>query len=259
MKPRRKNSNPAKSARPEADVRKPRYQIIDLLRGLAIAMMFHYHFSFDLNHFGFIVQDFYHDAFWINYRSLIVSLFLGLVGVSLSLATRYGFNARSYFRRLGMLVGFAALVSIGSYVQFADRFIFFGILHFIAVASVLGLALTRFYWLNLALGCGLILLGTQFQHAFFDQPGLRWLGMMTHKPFTEDYVPLLPWFGVVLLGIFVGKWVFEKQPQSWLHNWHSTDPVSRTLSFAGKHSLIIYMLHQPIFMGLLYLLSLSLN
>jgi len=250
---------PGKMNSARAEPTQQRYQIIDLLRGLAIAMMFHYHFSFDLNHFGFIVQDFYHDAFWTNYRSLIVSLFLGLVGVSLSLATRHGFNARSYFRRLGMLVGFAALVSIGSYIQFADRFIFFGILHFIIVASVLGLAFTRFYWLNLILGSALVILGTQFQHTFFDQPGLRWLGMMTHKPFTEDYAPLLPWFGVVLLGIFVGKLVFEKQPQAWLKNWHSDDPLTRTLSFAGKHGLIIYMIHQPIFMGLLYLLSLSLN
>ncbi len=259
MKPRRKKPTPATSSPAGAEAHKPRYLLIDLLRGLAIAMMFHYHFSFDLNHFGFIAQDFYHDPFWINYRSLIVSLFLGLVGISLSLATQHGFNTRSYFRRLGMLVGFAALVSIGSYIQFADRFIFFGILHFIIVASIFGLAFTRFYWFNLILGNGLILLGTQFQHAFFDQPGLQWLGMMTHKPFTEDYVPLLPWFGVVLLGIFVGKLVFQKHPQAWLKNWHSHDPLSRTLSFAGKHGLIIYMLHQPIFMGLLYLISLSLN
>ena len=235
-----------------------RYMIIDVLRGLAIAMMFHYHFSFDLNHFGFIVEDFYRDPFWLYYRSLIVSLFLGLVGVSLSLATRNGFKPKPYFRRLGMLLGFAALVSIGSYIQFADRFIFFGILHFIAVASVLGLIFVRFYWTNFILGTTLVILGNVFQHPSFNHPLLQWLGMMTHKPFTEDYVPLLPWFGVVLLGIFIGKLVFEKHPQAWLLNWRSTDPLSRTLSFAGRHSLIIYMLHQPVFMGLLYLLSLSL-
>ncbi len=235
---------------------KQRYLIIDVLRGLAILMMFSYHFSFDLNYFGFIRLDFYHHPFWLNYRILIVSLFLGLVGVSLSLATRHGFNPQAYFRRLGQLIFFACLVSIVTYIQFSNRMIFFGILHFIALASVLGLIFIRFYRFNLVLGTGLIVFGTQFQNAIFDQPWLQWIGLMTHKPFTEDYVPLLPWFGVVLLGIFVGKLVFQKQPQAWLQNWHSTHPSIRVLSFSGKHSLIIYMLHQPVFMGLLYLVSL---
>ena len=160
MKPLPVKPSPAKSSST-----KQRYLIIDVLRGLAIAMMFHYHFSFDLNHFSFIQQDFYRDPFWVNYRTVIVSLFLTLVGVSLSLATRRSFNPKSYFRRLGMLVFFAALVSIASYIQFADRMIFFGILHFIAVASVLGLAFTRFYWTNLILGTGLIILGIQIGRA----------------------------------------------------------------------------------------------
>ncbi|NOZ36458.1 MAG: DUF1624 domain-containing protein [Gammaproteobacteria bacterium] len=234
-----------------------RYPIIDVLRGLAILMMFSYHFSFDLTYFGFMQQDFYHNPFWLNYRTLIVSLFLSLVGVSLSLATRHGFKTRAYFRRLGLLIFFASLVSIVTYIQFSDRMIFFGILHFIALASVLGLVFIRFYWLNLVLGTGLIILGNQVQNAVFNQPWLQWIGLMTHKPFTEDYVPLLPWFGVVLLGIFVGKLVFQKQPQAWLQNWQSQHPLMRTLSFGGKHSLLIYMLHQPVFMGLLYLVSLT--
>ncbi len=234
-----------------------RYPIIDVLRGLAILMMFSYHFSFDLNYFGFMQQDFYHNPFWLNYRTLIVSLFLSLVGVSLSLATRHGFKTHAYFRRLGLLIFFASLVSIVTYIQFSDRMIFFGILHFIALASVLGLLFTRFYWLNLVLGTGLIILGNQVQNAVFNQPWLQWIGLMTHKPFTEDYVPLLPWFGVVLLGIFIGKLVFQQQPQAWLQNWQSQHPLMRTLRFGGRHSLLIYMLHQPVFMGLLYLVSLT--
>ena len=236
--------------------RKQRYLIVDVLRGLAIAMMFHFHFTYDLNHFGFLRADFYRDPFWLNYRSLIVSLFLGLVGVSLTLATRRGLRWQAFLRRLGMLLGFAALISIVSYIQFGERFIFFGILHFIALASVLGLLFLRFYWFNLVLGLALILLGNFFSHSFFDQSALQWIGLMTHKPFTEDYVPLLPWFGVVLLGMFLGKLLFQQRPVAWLQNWHSRDPLTRTLAFGGRHSLIIYMLHQPVFMGLLYPLSL---
>ena len=230
-----------------------RYQIIDVLRGVAILMMFSFHFSFDLNYYGFIQQDFYNGAFWINYRIVIVSSFLALVGVSLFLATRNGFKPRPYFQRLGLLLLFAALVSIASYIQFPKSMIFFGILHFIAAASVLGLAFTRFYWLNLVLGISLVVVGSQYQHQLFDQPLLQWFGLMTHKPVTEDYVTLLPWFGVVLIGLFLGKFIYQYQHLVVLQSWQSEHPIFKGLTFAGKHSLIIYMLHQPIFMGLLYI------
>ncbi|MCW9025420.1 MAG: DUF1624 domain-containing protein [Gammaproteobacteria bacterium] len=230
-----------------------RYQIIDVLRGVAILMMFSFHFSFDLNYYGFIQQDFYNSLFWTNYRSVIVSSFLVLVGVSLYLATRNGIKPQSYFKRLGLLVLFASLVSVASYIQFPESMIFFGILHFIAAASILGPAFTRFYWLNLVLGIALIMLGTQFQHTFFNQPLWQWFGLMTHKPVTEDYVPLLPWFGMILIGLFLGKFIYQYQHLPVLRSWKSKHPVFRSLTFAGKHSLIIYMLHQPIFMGLLYI------
>lgn len=230
-----------------------RYQIIDLLRGIAILMMFSYHFSFDLHYYGFIEQNFYSGTFWVYYRTLIVSLFLLLVGVSLHLATAKGIKAKSYFRRLGLLLFFAGLVSVISYIQFSERMIFFGILHFIAAASVLGLAFSRFYWFNLLFGSALIILGLNVQHAFFNQPLLQWFGLMTHKPFTEDYVPLLPWFGIVLIGLFLGKFIYQYNSLPKFKSWSSEQPAIRTLMFAGKHSLLIYMLHQPIFMGLLYL------
>lgn len=230
-----------------------RYQIIDVLRGIAILMMFSFHFSFDLNYYGFIQQDFYHSLFWTHYRIVIVSTFLALVGISLFLATRHGFKATAYFRRLGLLVLFAALVSLASYVQFPNSMIFFGILHFIAVASVLGLAFTRFYWLNLCIGIGLIIIGNQVQLSFFNHSLWQWFGLMTQKPITEDYVPLLPWFGVVLIGLFLGKFIYQQNHLPRLQSWKSEHPIFKTLGFAGKHSLIIYMIHQPIFMGLLYI------
>lgn len=86
---------------------------------------------------------------------------------------------------------------------------------------------------------------------FFDRRPLQWIGMMTYKPYTEDYVPLLPWFGVVLLGMFLAR---RAQLHSWLEKnskMEFRNPVAKLLAFGGRHSLIIYMLHQPIFIGLL--------
>ena len=127
------------------------------------------------------------------------------MGISLILATANGFNSRRYLRRLAWLSAAAVIVSLSSRILFSDSWIFFGVLHFIFIASILGLAFLRFYWVNLGLGSLLILLGLTLQYPLFDHPWLQWVGLMTHKPITEDYVPLLPWFGVVLLGLFLGK------------------------------------------------------
>ncbi len=212
-----------------------------------------YHFSFDLNYFHQVHVDFYHDSFWLGFRTLIVTLFLLLVGVSLHLATRFGFDRRRYLRRLGLLVCCAALVSLGSYLVFPARMIYFGILHFIFVASLLGLLMLHYHWVNLFAGLGLVILGWRLQHPLFDLPALQWVGMMTHKPLTEDYVPLLPWFGVVMLGLFLGRQFFN---ESWasLGRWQGQWRWQRLMALGGRHSLLIYMVHQPLLFGLLYLL-----
>lgn len=223
-----------------------------MLRGFAIVLMFIFHFSFDLNYFGVVSIQFLEDPFWLNFRRFIVSLFLLLVGISLHLATRNGIRWQSWSRRMALLVFYAALVSLGSWMIFPDTFIYFGILHFIALASVIGLLFTRCYWFNLLLGVGIILLDINYSHVVFNAPHLQWFGLMTHLPATEDYVPLLPWFGVVLIGMFIGKTLFDEQPMTWL-SWNSQQATARWLAFGGRHSIHIYMLHQPAFLGLLSL------
>lgn len=231
----------------------PRFELVDALRGVAIAMMFVYHFSFDLNHFGFIKTNFYQDPFWLNFRTLIVSSFLAVMGISLYLAHHKGWQQKKYLRRLAILVGCAGLVSLSSYLMFPRSMIFFGILHFIAAATVLALPLTRLYWSNLVAGIAIIVIGNRLHHPFFDQAPWQWLGLMTHKPITEDYVPLFPWFGVVLLGIFFARWAYTEKNFPPLSQWQSRQRLAGVLQFAGRHSLLIYMLHQPVFIASLYL------
>jgi len=227
-----------------------RLLLIDALRGIAIAMMVAFHFCFDLSYFGLADFNFYEDSFWLNARTLILSSFLFLVGVSLVLATRSGLILTRYLRRLGYLLAAALLVSVATWWMFTERFVFFGVLHFIALASVLGLLFVRAGWLNLVLGVALILAANRYQSPWFDEPGRRWIGLMTHKPPTEDYVPLLPWFGVVLLGIFAGPAM-----QRLARRWQPRSAASALdwLAFAGRHSLLIYLLHQPMLMGALVL------
>lgn len=232
-----------------------RYQLIDILRGVAIVLMVYFHFSYDLAHFGYTRSDFYHDPYWLHLRTLIVSLFLGLVGVSLVLASDHGINWRRYFKRLGLLVFFALMITITSYYLFPGRTIVFGILHFIAFASVAGLLFVRGYWSSLVPGVAIVALDHFFQHPFFNQSAIHWLGLMTHKPATEDYVPVIPWFGVVLIGIFVGRNLLCRPALQPLTDYHSSSGLARGLAFAGRHSLLIYVIHQPILFGLVWVVS----
>jgi uncharacterized membrane protein len=224
---------------------------IDTLRGLAIVLMVIYHFCFDLSYFGLAPFDFYEDSFWLHTRTLILSLFLGLVGVSLVLAHRRRLNVRRFLRRLGLIAASASLVSLATWWMFGERYVFFGVLHFIAVASVLGLLFLRAGWLNLIAGVGVIVFATRYQSAWFDVPGRRWIGLMTRKPQTEDYVPLLPWFGVVLLGLFAGPYIVRWSSR--LGDNGRNAAVTRWLALAGRHSLAIYLIHQPILIGALSL------
>jgi uncharacterized membrane protein len=232
-----------------------RHQVVDMLRGGAVALMIAYHFCFDLAFFGLLRTDMYRDPFWVGARSLIVTLFLLTVGVSLYLATRDGVQWRRFWRREALIAAAALAVSAGSYLVFPRSWIFFGVLHFIAVASLLGLAFRRLGRANLTLGAALVLLGITVGHPFFDQPTWQWFGLMTHKPVTEDYVPLLPWFGVVLLGLGLGQWLYgRKDAPAWARR-ESARPAVRMLAFAGRHSLFIYLVHQPLLLGLLWLVA----
>lgn len=221
------------------------------MRGVAIAMMFVFHFTFDLRNIGVVDVDFLGDPFWLNFRRLIVSSFLFIAGISLYLATQQGINKTRFLKRLALLFVYACLVSLGSWFMFPDTFIYFGILHFIFVASLFGLLFIRFYWLNLIFGIVFIAADYFFSFAIFDHIALQWIGFVTTLPYTEDFVPMFPWFGFILLGLFVGRGIFAAEQTASFLRWQPTDPLSRILALGGRYSIHVYMLHQPIFIGAL--------
>ena len=235
------------------------YAFIDYLRGIALLLMFVYHFCFDLNYYQFIQTNFYNNPLWIYFRVIIVSLFLWLVGISLWLAASKEINLPRYLTRLIFLAISALLVSASSYITFPSSYIYFGILHFILLASIVGLAFVRLYYANLILGIALIFIGIFISHSVFNHNNLQWFGLMTYKPKTEDYVPFLPWFGVVLLGIFSAQFIFKKGHFKIFKYWQDTSRHQQLIVCMGRHSLLIYLLHQPVFMGILFIFSLMLT
>lgn len=225
-----------------------RFDRLDALRGVAIVWMVVFHFCFDLNYFGFIQQNFYHDPVWTWQRACIVSLFLFCVGLGQSVAWQQGQGWHRFWRRWGQVAGCALLVTAGSRWMFPDSYITFGVLHGIAVMLIMvrfSAGAGRWLWL---MGLAAVLLPMCFRHPMFNSPGPHWIGLVTRKPVTEDWVPLLPWIGVVWWGMATGQWVLAHR-REWMA---STMPVVlQPLALLGRRPLTLYMAHQPVLIGLL--------
>jgi uncharacterized membrane protein len=231
-----------------------RHERLDALRAVAIVWMAVFHFCFDLNYMRLLtpMQAFTRDPFWTTQRACIVSLFLLCAGLSQAVALHAGQGWPRFWKRWAQVAGCAVLVSAGSAVMFPQSFIYFGVLHGLAVMLVLcRLAAPLRAWLwPLAAVC--VALPRFVQHPFFDTRFTNWTGLVTHKPVTEDYVPVLPWLGVMLFGLAAGQWLLANRPQV------LTGALPAALSFPlkpmaalGRWSLSFYMVHQPVLLGCL--------
>jgi uncharacterized membrane protein len=236
---------------------RPRLPGIDVLRGIAVAAMIVYHFAWDLRFFGLIATDIVNHPGWMAFARAIAGTFLLLSGVSLALMARRAFDRTAFLRRLGLIGGAAALVTLATWIAMPNAFIFFGILHCIAVSSVLALPFLRLPPAATALAAAAIFaLPYFFWHPVFDTPLLQWLGLGTRLPQTNDYVPLFPWFGVALAGVALGR-VIGAAPPGVLAA--EPAPALKPVAKAGRWSLPIYLIHQPVLLAILYLAALGLT
>lgn len=240
-----------------------RFEQVDALRGLAMLWMTFFHFSFDLNYFGMVKQDFYRDPVWTWQRTLIVSLFLLCAGAGQALAVAQGQSWQRFWRRWGLVAACALLVTLGSWLMYPNSFIYFGVLHGIALMLIvvrLTASWGRWLWLLGALAIAskfiaFYALQTSVVANFsqvMNSPAWNWIGWISAKPITEDYVPLFPWLGVMWWGMAGTQWVLVRQP-----SWLSAKPqgIHRILVLLGRWSLSYYMLHQPILLGALMAIS----
>jgi uncharacterized membrane protein len=235
--------------------RSPRLPLVDALRGFAVAQMIVYHFIYDLNYFGWVRLLMTRDQPWVGWRTAIVSQFLLLVGVSLVLRLAHKPAWRDFWLRWAQVAAAAALVSAGSWLMFGPRWIYFGILHFIAAALIIGRLLAPLREWNLLLAAGALLAWLLYRDASFNATPANVIGFVTEKPRTEDYVPLFPWIAATLAGVGLGaRWQ--------RHGFALASPLQqlnarppRLLVLLGTWALTIYLLHQPIMIGLLWLVT----
>ncbi len=215
-----------------------RYPWLDVLRTFAIVLMIIFHFCYDLDLFGYVDIDFQGDLFWMWFPCFIVFLFLLSVGLSLRQAHHPQWRWRAFWKRWIKIAAAALAVSGATYIVFPQHWVYFGTLHNIAINSLLCLPFLAHPRLALAVAIAIIAA---------DLSGVEWPWLLLSHP-SVDYIPPLPWLAWVLLGIYLHSIGAHRLPFPQGRFW-------RALTWPGRHSLLIYMLHQVALYGLVWSFS----
>jgi uncharacterized membrane protein len=233
-----------------------RFAWLDIVRGIAILAMASYHFSWDLEYFGYLAPGTVGFGVFKIYARSIASSFLFLAGFSLVLGHYPTIRARAFLMRFARIVAAAAIITIATWFAFPDGFIFFGILHAIAAASLVGLLFLRLpVVITLAAAVAAFAAPFYLRSALFDAPVLWWVGLSETLPRSNDYVPLLPWLAPFLVGIAIGRVVIARGRLAGKPSGAEQGRIARALSLAGRHSLPIYLIHQPLLFSLVALFA----
>lgn len=232
---------------------------IDFLRGLAIILMIFYHLFFDINFLEILSLPFVESLGWNIYRDIIAISFLLLVGISLNLSfnkTKNTLNKNQiyfkYIKRGLKIFSWGLIITLFTSIFIGQGYVIMGILHLIGISIILSIPflLTNKNY-SLIFGIIVLLIGIFLQFQTCSYNFLIPLGCPTSNFYTIDYFPIFPWFGVILLGLFLGKTFYKENISKFSH----VIPVKAGIHTLGKYSLIIYLLHQPIIIGILLLLK----
>jgi uncharacterized membrane protein len=215
--------------------------------------MFVYHATLFARGYGLGTSTIPYGLGWVIFQRFIAGSFFFLVGVSLFLGYVKSINVGKYFFRWGQIVGCAMIVTLTSIVLWPDRMVTFGILHSISVCSLLALVFLRLKLTRLTLPVGvlIIVVGAYYENPLFNHPLLQWTGLSTCVTPALDYQPVLPWFGVSLLGIALAPYIETLCKRAPLPR----NPATNSLAFLGQHTLFLYMAHVPAILGTLELLK----
>ena len=230
-----------------------RIEALDAARGLALIAMASYHLTWDFEFFGYLEPGTATTGWLKIYARAIASSFLCLAGFSLVLAHYPVLKARSFAKRLAIIVAAALAITVATAIAMPESMIFFGILHAIAAGSLVGLAFLRAPPLLTVIAAGAaIALPNLYRSEIFDTPALLFIGLSQHLPRSNDYVPLLPWAGALLIGVAAARIALQRR---WVAPLADLPAGPGWLRFAGRNSLAVYLLHQPLLITLVFLIS----
>jgi uncharacterized membrane protein len=235
---------------------KTRLGKLDVLRGIALIAMATYHTGWDFEFFGYLEPGTTGHGAWKLYARVIASTFLALVGFSLVLAHGRQIRWRPFGIRLAQIIAAALAITLVTAYITPDNFVFFGILHQIAVASVLGLLFLRLPALIVAIAAAAVIAAPHYLISpAFDPPIFWWLGLSEILIRSNDYVPIFPWFGAVLAGMAIARIMQNFDALKLLAGSIAPAWLDRALRFIGQHSLAFYLIHQPVLISCVFLIS----
>lgn len=243
-----------KSVQPESSdhIRIP---AIDVARGVALVAMAVFHFGWDLENFGIARPNMTLEPQWTYFARSIAASFLMLVGLGAWLAHHNGLAVYSFAKRVVFVGGSALIITIATYYATPDGFIFFGILHNITLSSLLILVFLRLPLLVIIAFAALVLYAPYWARTpLLDGPIWWWSGLSQITPKANDYVPVFPWFGWVLAGLALAKLFSAFDIWQKLAQFEFSGAIGKMLRFFGRNSLIFYLLHQPVMIGMLYVI-----
>ena len=239
---------------------------LDALRGLALFLMVLHHLAFDLRYLFAKDVFAFQECWWFNHllRPVFLLVFLVVSGICCSFS-------RSNTRRGLLLLAVAALVTVLSLVAavwFAlPLAILFNMLHVLALGTLFYAALTwrerRTGRESPAVDVFLLLAASVVIYLFGLLPAWADSGSYWLLPFglppvygidMADYLPLIPWVGFFMIGAVIGRRIYSGRTSAFPNapSWVIT--LTRPLTLAGRNSLLIYVLHQPVLLGILFAL-----
>lgn len=246
----------------DAAARPPRIGLLDTARGAALIAMASYHFSWDMEFMGYLAPGTAETGWLKIYARAIATTFLFIVGISLVLSSKPEVRWPSFWKRFGMIAAAAAVISIATRIAMPDTWIYFGILHCIAVLTLIGIVFIR-----LPLAVTLIVttallaawlidnFGTPglLRSSFFDPKYLAWIGLAVMPDRSNDYVPLFPWATPFFAGLSSASIAVRTGLP---HRLAALGTGSWWPARLGRHSLAVYLIHQPVLIAIAYGLSL---
>lgn len=230
-----------------------RFAEIDLLRGAAVLGMILFHFLFDLNFFGIYPTDLDSGA-WFAFARLTAFAFVFLAGLSCVLFShRKGEGSAPRLRLRGLLIFlFGLAVTLVTYLAYPSYAILFGALHLIGLSIFLSPYFIHRPTFSLVAGLVVLCVGILFSLAPFSIYSPHLTGLFPFPFSTFDYFPIFPWLGVFLLGVWAGnRWYDQGTPRPPL-GWKTIHGVWKPLQWIGQHSLLIYLIHQPLLLAAIY-------